>query len=430
LGEQAILAIIVVSCLLQLGIFIAFSIVEKTAVNVLVYSFLVGLPINFILPFFRIQLLGPSGSTFGYLVAFFTLNLMTACLIAGYWMSRKVEVRLFPAYAKRCPPIIVACFFVVSILLYLPILRESSISLANPADWLLQARETYKSTRQGYGLFVFGSELLLLSGVVLALFSTSLRRQIVVCAFACCLCLLFGSKRNVVVILCLLLLHSVYISGHRISFSRFLPIATVAVTLLLAFFYFASFGQAARSRDGRSQARALFERVVNYSDLTDNVVMVIDHCNSVPIAGGRIAWEQWFWGRIPRKLYPAKPEVFGVRRIASEFFPEEVSEEYFSPNFGIGIEFRDWGMLAVPLLAMFSFAKGAFLRVVVTSCSSHSDIGSFVVLAFLCGVPVLGIGGVNGLLLENYLIGLSLGLGALACTRLRYGKTKGRESRD
>jgi hypothetical protein len=136
-------------------------------------------------------------------------------------------------------------------------------------------------------------------------------------------------------------------------------------------------------------------------------MMVID--SGVGPLYGRLSLEQQVYSRIPRQIFPGKPNDFGVLYLAKHFFPEAFQQGSGAPAFSFGPELADFGVLTLPIVFVFYLIGGILLRFFMTGLQRYQDPGSFVLVLYLCGLSMIPVPS-SFMLLETVVLGAFLNL--------------------
>jgi hypothetical protein len=155
---------------------------------------------------------------------------------------------------------------------------------------------------------------------------------------------------------------------------------------------------------GENAADAL-EAISEYSDYTRNAMLVID--SHYPLQYGRFTIESNTFAVVPRQLMPGKPKNFGSLALAEEFYPRWFDEDTGSPAFGVGVQYADFGNLAIIYLALAAALKGWLARVFVNRLKLTKHPADFFMVVFLAEVSVFPVGA-GWLLPEALLVALFL----------------------
>jgi O-antigen polymerase len=162
---------------------------------------------------------------------------------------------------------------------------------------------------------------------------------------------------------------------------------------------------------GENAADAL-EAISKYSDYTRNAMLVID--SHYPLQHGRLTIDSNMLGIVPRQLMPGKPKNFGTFALAEEFYPEWFDSDRGSPAFGVGLQFADFGLLAIPYLGLMAALKGWLARIFVNRLKLTKHPADFFMVVFLADISVFPIG-----------VGWLLPEAVLVCFVLRWASTVG-----
>jgi hypothetical protein len=272
--------------------------------------------------------------------------------------------------------------------IYAPVLLEFREFLLNP-------RQIYTLTRTGYGQETFVSSTLAYLAVIFILFAkrTWLMKTVVLLV-ASGLLILHGSKVQVLSLFLLLLLFKVYVDREKISLLPAFVRASAIAGLLLVLF-------AVTLPLGDSLIDAVQE-ISQYSDYTRNAMLVID--SHVPLQYGRLTMGANIYGRVPRVLMPSKPKNFGTFYLAERFYPAWFDADTGSPDFGIGVQYADFGMAAVVYLTLFSIVSGWLTSIFVTRLKLTQHPSDFFVVVFLAGIAVMPLGGAGWLFPEAIIV--------------------------
>jgi hypothetical protein len=142
--------------------------------------------------------------------------------------------------------------------------------------------------------------------------------------------------------------------------------------------------------------------ISEYSDYTRNAMLVID--SHFPLQYGRLTMEGHVYGRIPRFVMPDKPTNFGALYLDDQFFGESLDDEKGAPDFGIGLQYADFGVFAIAYLAFFAMVRGWLAQIFVRRLNGTQHPADFFMVAFLANVSLFPVGAVGWLLPEAFLI--------------------------
>jgi hypothetical protein len=374
------ISVVLGSLLISAAAYIYLGKREGTYLNVLTPSFFNAVAAYYLLQLVYISALGTGYSTFAYVYVYSSLAVESWAFVLAYtYRPRKVAPRAGRAgtYTGRNFTVLSLACLVLACVIYAPVLVQFR-------DYLLNPREIYKLTRTGFGHETFVSSTLGYLAVIFILFAKRswLTKSFVIVA-ASGLILLHGSKGQVLNLVFLILLFQVYVRQRRIALLpalvRSLAIAGVVIAL---------FAVTISLGDGPVEA---VQAISQYSDYTRNAMLTID--SHFPPQYGRFTMEANFYGRVPRVLMPNKPKNFGSFHLAEEFYPEWFDSDTGSPDFGIGVQYADFGALAIVYLALFAILKGCLARVFVNRLRLTQHPADFFVVAFLAEISVIPLGG-------------------------------------
>ena len=92
-------------------------------------------------------------------------------------------------------------------------------------------------------------------------------------------------------------------------------------------------------------------------------MLVID--SHFPLQYGRLTMEAGTIGRIPRLLMPNKPKNLASCISMISSFPSTWMRDAGAPDFGIGVQYADFGALAIVYLVAFAMLRGWLARIFV-----------------------------------------------------------------
>jgi len=253
-------------------------------------------------------------------------------------------------------------------------------------EFLLDPREIYKQTRTGFGPQFYLSSILAYLAIILILFTkSSWVTKTAVIGVATWLLLLHGSKGQVLNVALLLILFHVYGAGNKVGFGRtFIACLTLALIVVLLFAGTMSLG---------GSPQETLEAISEYSDYTRNAMMVID--DRFPLQYGRLTIEANTLSLVPRVLMPNKPKNFGGLYLDEAFYPKALDADAGAPAFGIGLQYADFGTLAMVYLALCGLLRGWLARVFVNRLKFTHHPSDFFMVAFLADVGLFPVGGIG-----------------------------------
>lgn len=364
---------------------------ERSFLNILTPDYAVWIPALYIFPAVYAHFFGTEGSSFAFTYVYATIAVENLVFALLYIRPNRRVMTLPFSFAYRNFTPLAFLFLVLSFAAYLPVLLEFP-------QYLFDPRQIYAQTRIGYGGSFFISSTLAYLAVIFILFSARswwVKSAVILCATA--ILSLHGSKGQVLVVFFLIGVHEVYVKGRRVRLLRSLVIAGCLGVIVVVLF-------AATMVLGESPLEAL-EAISQYSDYTRNAMLVIDQ--HFPPQYGRLTLESNIYGLVPRVLMPTKPKDFGPLLLAEEYFPDAFDEEQGAPAFGVGLQYADFGFLAVVYLALFAAFRGWLARIFVDRLTRTRHPGDFVIVAFLAGISLFPLG-VGWLLPETIVIAFSI----------------------
>lgn len=365
---------------------------EGSYLNLLTPTFVIAVPAYYLLPLVFTVFTRTDATVYAYAYVYATLAVENVVFAYVYTRPARKLIRLPLAYSYDNFTSFAFFFIGLSVLAYAPVVLQFP-------EYILHPREIYTHTRTGFGIYFYLSSAFSYLSVILIQFSNRSRavKGVVVLA-AMAVLILHGSKGQVLSLVLLLALFEVYIKGRKVNLWASLLVGAglgVLGVLLLA----------ATMALGDSPAEAL-QSMSEYSDYTRNAMLVID--SRFPIQYGRLTMESQIIGRIPRAIMPNKPKNFGAMYLDDYFYPESLDQDAGSPDFGVGVQYADFGYLAIVYLALFAILRGWLARIFVTRLRLSRHPSDFFMLAFLANVSLIPVGGIGWLFPEALLITLFL----------------------
>ena len=385
-------AVLSVSLIASLCAYIVVSKREGSYLNILTPAFLIGIPANYLLPFVFTHVFGNDASPYAYIYVYTTIAVENVVFVYAYLRPARKILRLPFRYSYSNFDRASFAALALGLLMYAPVLLQFP-------EYILSPRQIYEHTRTGFGVSYYASSTLAYLALILILFSGRSRRtKWFVGLAAAALLSLHGSKGQVLSLFFLLALFEVYVRARKV---RLLPsLVVVGALSLLALLLFAT--TMVLDQDPVEAVQTISQ----YSDYTRNAMLVID--SHFPVQYGRLTLEGHVYGRIPRVLMPGKPKNFGALYLDDQFFPASLDEEAGSPDFGIGLQYADFGYLAVVYLAFFAMIRGWLAGIFVRRLGHTKHPADFLLLAFLANVSIFPVGGVGWLLPESLVFALLL----------------------
>jgi hypothetical protein len=384
--------VVAASFMMSLGAYAWVSRRDGSYLNVMTPALVIGIPGYYFLPLFFTHVFGTNASPYAYVYVYATIAVQNVAFAYAYTRPTRRLLRLPFRYSYRNFDLLAFAFLVLAALMYAPILLEFP-------EYILDPRQLYTHTRTGFGLNFYLSSTLAYLAVILIQFSEQSRwiKGFVIVVAAAVLSL-HGSKGQMLSFILLFALFEVYVRGRRLKLLRSL-FAGVGLSLFLFLLF------AATMTLGDSPAQAL-ESISQYSDYTRNAMLVID--SHFPLQYGRLTLEAQTIARIPRLLMPNKPRNFGGLYLDDVFFPEAMDADAGPPDFGVGVQYADFGVLAIVYLAGFAMLRGWLARVFVRRLTYTRHPADFFLVAFLAEISLFPIGAVGWLLPEALIVAIGL----------------------
>jgi len=361
---------------------------EGSYINILTPSFIISVPAYYLLPLVYTAWFGTEASPYAYIYIYVTLAVESVVFAYFYTRPRTAIFRLPFAYAHNNFGRLGLAFLAFAMLLYAPVLLQFS-------DLILDPRRIYELTRTGFGANFYISSSLAYLAVILILFSKQSRvvKGFVVLVSAVVLSL-HGSKGQVLSLLFLIIIFEIYVKGRRLKLVPALIVGAGLTIVAIGAFV------ATMSLDGPLGA---LESISQYSDYTRNAMLVID--SNIPRQYGRLTLESNIVSLIPRALMPSKPKNFGPMYLDEQFYPESLDQDAGSPAFGVGVQYADFGVLAIVYLALFAALRGWLAYIFVRRLKLTRHPADFIMVAFLADITLFPIGA-GWLLPETLLVAI------------------------
>jgi hypothetical protein len=384
--------VLLISLIISVCVYVLVSEREGSYLNVLTPNFLTSIPAYYLLPIFFTHVIGNDATEYAYIYVYLTIAAENVLFAYAYLRPTRRLVRFPLRYSYKNFSALSFGLLGLALLMYAPVLLEFP-------EYIFSPRQIYEKTRVGFGVNYYISSTLAFLAVILVQFSGRSRwiRWSVVLVAAAVL-ILHGSKGQVLSLVLILVLFEVYVRDRKVSFLPSLIIGGGVGVIVLALFA----ATIALDPDPLEALQSLSE----YSDYTRNAMLVID--SHFPVQYGRLTVESHFYGRMPRVLVPSKPKNFGALYLDDQFFPESLDEEAGSPDFGIGVQYADFGFLAIVYLGLFAILRGWLARIFVRRLHRSLHPADFFLVAFFANIPLFPVGGIGWLLPEALLVALCL----------------------
>jgi hypothetical protein len=369
----------------NLAVYWLFAAKSKSWFNVLTPQYLIGIPTIYVFELIQLFYVGSEGSDLGYLIVYTAYVLPNIAFTAGYLYVKPPQILLREAPSVSYSSMLPLGIMLVAVALYVPVMRQFADDLLNP-------RAIYIATRTGFGMEYFGSITLCYVSVIVALFAprTGMLAKVVAVATALFFAYLHGSKGHMITVVFIVMLYAAVVAQVRLRFVGFLVLALIFSAAGAAVFISMTTGV---------EMEDMLLLMTGYSDYSRNAVMLIDSIHEFHF--GTVLFEDNFFSRIPRALFPAKPKDFGSFALALEYFPHAFYQDQGVPSFGVGTLYADFGVFMLPGMALVALLEGMCTSALVTKLRKYRHPGDFVVMCFLCGAEIIPIG--SGYLLPEHI---------------------------
>lgn len=132
----------------------------------------------------------------------------------------------------------------------------------------------------------------------------------------------------------------------------------------------------------------LLYTIKSYSDIIDNALLIGSDTGK---SFGRLTFENEFYSRVPRFIFPEKPLDFGHLYLGAQYTPERFALGQGAPNFGIAEKFYDLGYFSYAYLLFVNILIGLYLKLLV-NIYNKGNVGFIVAISPIIGVPFIPIG--------------------------------------
>lgn len=383
------ISIVAIALILNLIAYCIFSLKTKSWLNILTPQFLLSMPVLYLFEFIHLSYDFEKGSDLGYLIIYLIYTLPVLAFVFSYLYVAPIKYFVNMKFdIEPSISVTLACLF-VAVLLYSPILIQFSGEIFNP-------RAIYTATRTGFGLGYYGSIVLCYIFFILVLFNKKLtvKYKIVALLFSLFFAYLHGSKGQILTIIFIGMMYYIVNSMVHVKF-----LVIIAIFLLFGAFGAGTF----YSMSVGIEPKDLLLMMAGYSDYSRNAVMLIDANNHLEF--GRFFFEDNFFSRIPRAIYPAKPTDYGSFELALKYFPASFYLNEGVPSFGVGVLYADFGILAVFFSAIGGFLNGIVSRTLMARLRVYKNPADFILLCFMSGIILIPIGAGN-LLPEHFILAM------------------------
>ncbi len=408
-NNLSVLFVIVFSAFLWMGGYYIVSRVERNSINFMTPALFTFFPTCYFFEFIYVYLTPKNLNLSAYVYFFSLYSFSVIALVLGYIYSidNKIIIfqqRIMNRYSdnrlSQCYMVMAVLSSLLSFLLYLPIIIEFKDYLATP-------RRIYELTRTGYGLSFFTSNLLALLSLLFCLYSYNRYKLLIFISFSLSLIVIYlhGSKTAILSIFLIYVLYKSSISNKTYNL-KYVFIFVSLIALLMSMFFWLTFN---------IEITQVFLAMAGYSDYTRNAILLYE--KSIDFEMGRLLIETEFYSRVPRALFPDKPNDFGYLELAKIYFPEAFYLNQGAPSFGFGSYYADFGYLTHIIISILFFFKGTLVGMFRNQLRIDGGAYIFVPFIFLAGVELLTLG-TGWLFIEHVLLAVFIFICMLFFVRL------------
>ena len=387
--------IILSSLAVAITAYIMIVVKDKSFFHILTPIYFTFIPGYYLLELLHMHYFGYSGQSSTYLYCYATYGLTFLFLALAYTRFPAVRVKLpfnVRHEIKYLPYVVLAA----AVLVYLPILIEYREFILNP-------RAIYLKTRIGYGHMYFTSTALTYLAYIFCLFKKHPFKGEKTLFFVMCAlwCLAHGSKGQVVHMVLIGLMYHVLVRDRRMKLSTVAAYSIGFAVGLGSLFY--AFSGSMREGD-----LSVLTGMATYSNYNRNAMMVIEDYPEINC--GRLTLETAIFSRVPRVLYPNKPDDWGSFGLAKKYYPVWFEKKTGSPSFGIlGVPFADFGHFAILYLIFWAVVTGVLLKIFVVRLREYRNPSDFIIVLCLANVGIMPTG-VAYTLPEHFVLAFLLSL--------------------
>lgn len=272
------------------------------------------------------------------------------------------------------------------------------------------SRGLYEATRSGFGHIFFSVLFLSSLAFVLSSWIPASKIKFVLQLVSVLLVVALGSKAPGITLVTIGVFHQIIIWHDSLLKTLFMFFGVLIIFLLALYI----------AHGGNGDANPAYN-IAAYFDYTDNFFQLVV---SGHIGGfGMYSIESELMSLLPRIVFPEKPELFGLVRLAADVFPArrvDAGAASFGP---FGVWYADFGMMGlIPMMVMTAFVS-AFAAIIENRFRIMVVTGNGLpwftpLLMFLSGLPMVSVG-------QGFLPGLMLAM-LLSITILLIGLLCGR----
>ncbi|HFE8594425.1 TPA: O-antigen polymerase [Citrobacter freundii] len=359
-------------CLLIVIYLYALSVkIEGKIVNVMVPYLIITVPTLYVFEGVFVYLSNVQGYTSEYLFFYTCYVLYIASFVISYLYSQRKEIVSVTKAGRETKYVFSSILFtLLAFVFYLPVLIDFR-------EYILSPRRIYELTRTGYGIYFYPSLMFSLVASICAFFTYKKSKLFcfALVLINCILIFLHGNKGPIFSIFISFIIYLSYIENKRIRFMFLVKSFAVIAVIVTAFFAYTF-------ADGNP-----IENMANYSDYTRNAVLVAS--SNFDFMYGKLLMESEVYSRIPRAIWPSKPDDFGALYLAKVFFPEAFYRNEGAPAFGYGELYADFGLFTPVWLIVSGVFKGVLAKYFSNKTQETKSAHYFIMFLFCIGISVI-----------------------------------------
>lgn len=358
--------------------------IEKSSINFLTPALFTFFPTCYFFEFIYVCVAKNSLSLAGYVYFFSLYSIAFFSLTIGYLFSvfnnlvivhRSSLLGLSQLKITRCYIFLLVISTLLGFILYLPILIEFKEFIMNP-------RRIYELTRTGYGVPFFLSNLFSLLSIMFCFYTYKYFKWTTAVLFIVSTIIIYlhGSKTAILSIFFIFVLYNGAVKHKSYNLIYVLSFVFIIASVMFFFFWFTF----------NIEPAQVFLAMAGYSDYTRNAIVLYER--NYDFQMGRLLFETEFFSRIPRVMFPQKPDDFGYLELAKTIFPDAFYLNQGAPSFGFGNYYADFGYLTHAFILVIYSLKGVLIGVFRNQLKKDSGVYFFIPFIFLSGVELLTLG--------------------------------------
>ena len=358
------------------AVFIWFSIRVGNFANAITPSLIAFFPAYFIFECIYLFWVENDEHWLEYVFIYTCALLLIVSFVVGYMMipgsfTKVKRVYVYNPRYLHCSII----FTIAAVFLYLPVLIEYK-------QYILYPRVIYELTRSGYGHLFYSSLLAGMLAVVFSFYSLSRARwvSILLLVVNVVFILLHGNKTPLLNLIVAWLFFYSYVLGNAISMKKMFYVVAIISCFIFLFFYLTF----------NSELSIVLLNMAYYADYNRNAFLLMN--GNIDFGFGKYIVESQVFSRLPRFLYPDKPEFFGYLELAKSVFPNKTEENVGVPSFGLGEYYADFGYFSLLVIPVVGFFKGVLTGYVKKLLDKQGDVYYLLIFLFLSGVTFIPLG--------------------------------------